>query len=489
MPSRVPALRPTSLALACLLASAAMPAVASPATAATPAVSAAASLDAQTMEGARRLVAAAGSDTGAYGIVESLTTEVGPRMAGSPAFERAVAWAQARFKALGYDRVLLEPVTFPQWQRGHESAEVLSPFPQRLVLTTLGGSPGTGGKPLDADVVEFATLDALKAAPAGSLAGKIAYISNRMERFRDGHGYGPAVGARSAGGEAAAKGAIALLIRSIGTDHDRMPHTGMTRYPAGTTPIPAAALSNPDADLLSNMVRRGNPVRVRLDIDAGFTGKSVTTWNVIGELRGRGKLADEAVVIGGHLDSWDLGTGAIDDGAGVAITMAAGALIAKNGKRPLRTIRVVAFANEEQGLHGGRAYAETHKAELDAQQLGAESDFGGGRVYRFSASVAPQARPVVDQIGALLAPLGIEYAVDAGGPGPDIGPFAKLGMPWAQLAQDGTDYFDYHHTANDTLDKIDAKALDQQAAAYAAMAYAAANSPVDFGRNEKVGSE
>jgi hypothetical protein len=481
--ARAPALRPSSLALACLLACAALPAVA------TPTISAAASLDTRTMEGAQRLVAAAGSDTGAYAIVESLTTEVGPRMAGSPSFERAVAWAQARFKSLGYDRVLLEPVTFPVWERHHESAEVLSPFPQRLVLTTLGGSPGTGGKPLDAEVVEFATLDALKAAPAGSLAGKIAFISNRMERFRDGHGYGPAVAARSAGGEAAAKGAVALLIRSIGTDHDRMPHTGMTRYPAGTTPVPAAALSNPDADLLSNMVRRGQPVRVRLDIDAGFNGKSVTTWNVIGELRGRGKLADEVVVIGGHLDSWDLGTGAIDDGAGVAITMAAGALIAKNGKRPLRTIRVVAFANEEQGLHGGRAYAETHKAELDAQQLGAESDFGGGRVYRFSASVAPQARPVVDQIGALLAPLGIEYAGDVGGPGPDIGPFARLGMPWAQLAQDGTDYFDYHHTANDTLDKLDAKALDQQAAAYATMAYAAANSPVDFGRNEKVGSE
>jgi hypothetical protein len=482
MPLRPTAPRRSILALACLFAFAAGAAHADPA------VSAAAALDASTLAAAQRLVAAAERDTGAYAIVESLTTEVGPRMAGSPAFDRAVAWAQAKFKALGYDRVYLEPVSFPQWERRHESAEVLAPYPQRLVLTTLGGSIGTGGKPLEAEVVEFATLEALKAAPDGSLAGKIAYVSNRMARFKDGHGYGPAVAARSGAGVASGKGAVGYLVRSIGTDHDRMPHTGMQRYPEGATPVPAAALANPDADLLSNMLRRGHPVRVRLDIDAGFSGKTVTAYNVIGEIRGR-KAPNEVVVIGGHLDSWDLGTGAIDDGAGVAITMAAGALVGKLDTRPRRTIRVIAFANEEQGLHGGRAYAEAHQGELDAQQLGAESDFGGGRVYRFSASVAPAARPVVDQIGALLAPLGIAYAVDAGGPGPDIGPFAKAGMPWAQLAQHGSDYFDYHHTANDTLDKVEAKALDQQAAAYAAMAYAAANSPVDFGRNEKVGSE
>ena len=196
-------------------------------------------------------------ESGAYAIVESLTTEVGPRMAGTPAFDRAVAWAQAKFKALGYDKVYLEPVTFPQWRRGHENAEVLSPFPQRLLITTLGGSIGTGGKPLDAEVVEFATLDALKAAPAGSLNGKIAYISNRMQRFKDGHGYGPAVAARHGGAsEAAKKGALALLIRSIGTDRDRLPHTGIMEYAAGVEKIPAAALSNPDADLLSNMLKR-----------------------------------------------------------------------------------------------------------------------------------------------------------------------------------------------------------------------------------------
>ncbi len=471
----MPKLRNLSLVLACCLG--------------TASAQAAAGLDPHSLANARKLAAAADTDTGAYAIVEGLTTEIGPRLAGSEAFDRAMDWAEARFKSLGYDRVYREPVSFPQWVRRHESAEVLSPFPQRLAMTALGGSVGTGGKPLDAEVVEFATLDALKAAPEHSLDGKFAYISNRMERFKDGHGYGPAVAARGGAGEAAKRGAIGLLIRSIGTDHDRMPHTGATRYTDGVTKIPAAALSNSDADLLSNMVRRGKPVRVRLDIDAEWTGKTVQAYNVIGEIRGRGKLADEVVVIGGHLDSWDLGTGAIDDAAGVGITMAAGALIGKLDKRPMRTIRVIAFANEEQGLYGGRAYAETHKAELDLQQLGAESDFGGGRIYRFSANAAPEARPVIDQIGAILEPLGIAYALDIGGAGPDIGPFAKAGMPWAQLAQDGTNYFDYHHTANDTLDKIEPKALDQQAAAYAAMAYAAAQSPVDFGRSSSPGAE
>jgi hypothetical protein len=479
-----------TLALACCLAvTSAHAAAVAPASATAVASTPGPLFDAHTLSNARKLVAAAHADTGAYAIVEGLTTEIGPRMAGSPAFERAMDWAEARFKSLGYDRVYREPVDFPQWERHHETGQVLSPFPQPLVLTALGGSVGTGGKPLDADVVQFATLDALKAAPAGSLAGKIAFISNRMERFKDGHGYGPAVAARSGASEASGKGAVALLIRSIGTDNDRMPHTGMQRYAEGAVKVPAAALSNPDADLLVNMLKRGKPVRVRLDIDVGFTGKTVHAWNVIGEMRGRGKLADEVVVIGGHLDSWDLGTGAIDDGAGVAISMAAGAMIGKLDKRPMRTIRVIAFANEEQGLLGGRAYAQTHKDELDAQQLGAESDFGGGRVYRFSASVSPAARPVVDEIATVLAPLGIAYGGDAGGASSDIGPFAKVGMPWAQLAQDGTDYFDYHHTANDTLDKLDAPALDQQAAAYAAMAYLAAQSPVDFGRSSGAGSE
>jgi hypothetical protein len=428
---------------------------------------------------AERLRDEASKGSGAYAIVESLTTEVGPRMAGTPGDAAAVAWAQAKFKALGYDRVYLQEVTFPAWHRRHERGEVLAPFPQPLHLTALGGTVGTNGA-LEAEVVEFATLDALKAAPDASLAGRIAFISNRMERRKDGSGYGPAVAARGGASEAAKKGASALLIRSIGTDHDRMPHTGAQRYAEGATKIPAAALSNPDADLLAAMLTRGQPVKVRLDIDVGFDG-TATSHNVIGEIRGRGK-PEEVVVIGGHLDSWDLGTGAIDDGAGVAITMAAGALIGRLDRAPRRTVRVVAFANEEQGLYGGKAYAEAHAAQVALHQVGAESDFGAGRIYSFRAGVAPVAEPAVERIATVLAPLGIAYEKGVGGPGPDIGPSVKNGMPWAQLAQDGTDYFDYHHTANDTLDKIEPAALDQQVAAYVVLAYLAAETRVDFGK-------
>ena len=422
---------------------------------------------------------AAMQGTEAYAIVESLTTEVGPRMPGTPADARGVDWAIAKFHALGYDRVWTEPVTFPVWERGHERAEVLSPYPQPLVLTALGGSVGTGG-PLEAEVVEFATLADLVAADPAAVAGKIAYVSYRMGRFRDGAGYGPAVGARANGAvEAARKGAVAVLIRSIGTDSDRLPHTGTMRYADGVERIAAAALSNPDADLLSNMLRRGQPVRLRLDIEAGMTG-TYTSQNVIGEITGS-ERPDEVVLIGGHLDSWDLGTGAIDDGAGVAITMAAGAAIGRLERPPARSVRVIAWANEEQGLIGARHYAAAHGDAIETHLIGAESDFGAGRIYAFRAGVDDDARPAIRRIGEVLAPLGIATEDEGGGPGPDVGPLVARGMAWAQLAQDGSDYFDWHHTANDTLDKIEPAALDQQVAAYAAFAYLAAAAEGDFG--------
>ncbi len=424
--------------------------------------------------------ALAGSE--AYGFVEGLTTEVGPRLAGSEADARAVEWTRRRFEAMGFDTVYLEPVTFPVWLRHRESAQVLAPFPQNLVVTALGGSIGTGDAPLDAEVVEFANLDALKAAPEGSLAGKIAFISNRMVRFRDGRGYGPAVGARSNGAvEAARKGASAILIRSIGTSNDRFAHTGTMRYLPDVPRIPAAALSNPDADQLVRMLRGGQPVRVRLDISAETIGE-YTSHNVIAEVTGR-ELPHEVVTLGGHLDSWDQGTGAIDDGAGVAITAVAGAMIGQLERAPRRTIRVIAYANEEQGLYGGKAYAEARAAagQINDHQLGMESDFGAGRVYALRAGVAPQAWPVIERIGQVLAPLGIATEAGVGGPGPDVGPIVAKGATWAQLAQDGTDYFDYHHTPNDTLDKIEPAALDQQVAAYAVLAYLAAETTVDFG--------
>ena len=420
------------------------------------------------------------SDTTGWNVVESLTTEVGPRMAGSEADARAVAWAKETFVQLGFDRVWTEPVTFPKWERRSESARVLGSFAQPLHITALGGSPAGS---IEAEVVRFADLAALQAAPAGSLAGKIAYVDYQMVAARDGSGYGPGSAVRSKGPSAAiAKGAIGFLMRSAGTDSHRVPHTGITRFDDGLTPIPVAALSVPDAGQLTRLLARG-PVRIALELDCGWDGQ-YTSHNVIGEITGS-QRPDEVVVIGGHLDSWDLGTGAVDDGAGVAITMAAGHLIGRLPTAPKRTIRVIAFANEEQGLYGGKVYAANRAAagELEKQIIAAESDFGAGRIYAFNTgSPAPDdSRQATAQIAAVLAPLGIALAEGQGGPGPDISPLAAMGGAWGWLAQDGSDYFHLHHTADDTLDKIEPAALAQNVAAYTVFAYLAAQAEGDFG--------
>ena len=457
-------------------------------------------IDATSLAMAGRIRDDAMRDTEAYEILESLTTEVGARAAGTPADARAVEWAKRQFESLGYDRVVTEPVAFPVWHRRHERVEIASPFPHALEATALGGSVGTGGRPLEAEVVEFATFEALKGATEDVVRGRIVFVGNRMARAKDGSGYGPAVAVRSGGAHAAAKlGAVALVIRSIGTDSHRFAHAGMgvsssmlvdpayageiRRTSTGlaylSTPIPAVAISNPDADLLSRVLERSQPVRMTLDLDVGYDGEYVSQ-NVIGDLTGT-ERPDEVVLIGGHLDSWDLGTGAIDDGAGVALTMAAGSTIRRIAGAAKRTIRVVAFANEEQGLWGAQAYAQAHRDEIARHVLGAESDFGAGRVYAVRFEVAEHARAAAASIAEALAPLGIVADGKPASPGPDLIPITRAGMAHAQLAQDGTDYFDYHHTADDTLDKVDPKALDQNAAAYAVFAYLAAQAEGDFG--------
>ncbi|MEO7068627.1 MAG: M20/M25/M40 family metallo-hydrolase [Rhodanobacter sp.] len=420
-------------------------------------------------------------DTG-YRIVSSLTTEVGPRMAGSDADQRARDWAKAKFRELGYDKVYTEPVTFPLWVRHSEHAEIVSPFPQPLVLTALGYSPGTPKGGLTAQVVKFDTLAALKAADSASIKGKIVYVGYRMERAKDGHGYGMGSAVRTAGPViAASKGAAAYLLRSAGTDaHQRIAHTGVTGFTDPKASIPAAALSNPDADQLERILGYDKPVSIKLDLDCGIVGE-YTGANVIGEITGR-KHPDQVVAIGGHLDSWDPGTGAIDDGAGVAIAMAAGKLIRDLPQRPDRTIRVIAFANEEMGLWGGRAHADKHANEVAKFQLGTESDFGAGKIWRMSASVKPEARDAIGQIAKVLEPIGVAYdASRAGGGGPDLSQMHGKGMAALSLTQDGTKYFDWHHTANDTLDKIDPAELAQNVAVYAAFSYMAAQADGNFG--------
>ncbi len=447
-----------------------------------------------------QLQAKALSDQTAWQVVEDLTSEVGARLAGSPSDARAVAFMQDRFKALKFDRVWLEPVRFPIWERRTESARIVSPYPQSLSVTALGASIGTGKKPLRGQIVMFDSVESLKAASDQSAKNKIVFIKKRMQQSHDGAGYGQAVGARSQGAhEAARLGAKAILIRSIGTSDDRFAHTGtgvnrgeilddakrLEKYklthsgiPIIATEVPAAALSNPDADQLERLLARGNPIEIELQLDVGFKGE-YTSHNVIGQINGREK-PDEIVLIGGHLDSWDLGTGAIDDGAGVAITTAAAYLISQLPERPRRSIRVVAFANEESGLYGGKAYVDAHQDELSNHQIAAESDFGADVIYALGTRVAVDALGVVDEIMQALAPLNIRRASNNSGAGPDLRYLFLAGVPTAELLQNGEDYFDYHHTANDTLDKIDPKKLQQNVAAYATFAYFAAETETRF---------
>jgi len=423
------------------------------------------------------------NDGTAYKFVTDLTTEIGPRLAASDNDAKAREWVIARFKALGFDKVYSEPVTYPKWVRRHESGAIVSPFPQNLVVTALGHSFPTPAGGLTAEVVRFENLDALKAADPATVKGKIVYVGFRMQRHKDGHDYGTGSSIRVDGPPlAASKGAGAFLLRSAGTDaSDRMAHTGVTGFAdASANGIPAAALSNPDADQLERVLAYGKPVTVKLDLDVGFDGE-YTGANVIGEVTGS-KHPDQIIDIGGHLDSWDPGTGAIDDAAGVAITAAAAHLIKQMPQRPERTIRVIAFANEEAGLYGGKAYAQQHAGEVARHVLGTESDFGSGPIWRMSASVKPQARAAIAQIAAVLKPLGVDYdETKSGGGGSDLSQMHAKGMAALTLLQDGAHYFDVHHTANDTLDKIDPKELAQNVAVYAAWAYMAAQADGDFG--------
>lgn len=417
----------------------------------------------------------------AYRLTESLTTEVGPRLGGSANDAKAVAWAKAKFEQLGFDRVTLEPVTFRRWIRGEETAEVIKPFAQPLTITALGRSNPTPAQGITGELVHFATLDALKQAPASEVKGKIVFISNRMERHKDGSGYGKAVVARSMASQVtAAKGGIGVIIRSIGTDNNRTPHTGVMRYDEKIPAVPAGAVSNPDADLLVNMLNRKQAVTIKYRLTSHW-GEEYTSYNVIGDMLGS-EHPEQMIVIGGHLDSWDLGTGAIDDASGCAITMATASLIKQQLGSLKRTVRVVLFANEEYGLSGAEAYQQKYQSQMQNHILAGESDFGAGTIYGFSTQVAEHAMPVVKQITQLLKPLGIEYKGNQGGYGPDLIPLRQQGgVAVFSLNQDGTQYFDYHHTANDTLDKIDPKQMAQNVAAWIVVVALAANSPQDFG--------
>src|SRR5271154_6857943 len=418
------------------------------------------------------------NDPAAFNFVESLTTEIGQRLAGTEAHKRAVAWAEAKLKGTGFDNVHSEPFTLPAWIRGAESAEIVGPVPQHLAITALGGSVATGAGGIEAEIALFRTYAELLAAPPGSLNGKIAVVTQRMVRAQDGSGYGAANPIRRAGpSEAAKRGAVAYLLRSLGTDNHRLPHTGALNYEDGAPRIPAAALSIPDAEQLERLAALG-PVKIRLLLTPTVR-ESAPSWNVVGEIKG-GERPDEIVLIGAHLDSWDLGTGATDDGAGIAIVFGAARLIAGLPQRPSRTIRVVLFGAEEMNFSGA-AYAQAHEGETQKIVVAGEADFGARNVYSIQLPAGAAASDFGKTLQRIVAPLGanVDRRPALGG-GEDIRDLQRAGVPTASLRQDGFDYFDTHHTADDTLDKIDPKQLDQAVAVWTVFTYLAAASDVDF---------
>ena len=430
---------------------------------------------------AKMLRAQAMMGSNAMAIVTSLTTEVGPRLAGSQAEARARVWAIKTLTEKGFANVRNEPFEMNAWERHEEGAEILTPYPQPLAVTALGGSVSTKEDGLSAEVELFETLEDLKRAPAGSLSDRIAYVGHAMQRTQDGSSYGYFNEARTAGPSiAAGKGAVGYLIRSVGTDSHRFPHTGSLRYQQGVPRIPALALSNPDADQLERIAEEGKTLSVRIKVDSSEV-PAAQSGNVIAEVVGR-EVPEEIVVIGAHLDSWDLGTGAIDDGAGVGITMAALELIKDAGLAPRRTIRLVLWGAEEVGLLGAKAYRDRYEAALGQHVIGSESDFGGGRVWKVTADSRTNAGDALfAEIARLLAPIGIAPGSDnQPGGGPDLYPLIAAGVPTLRLHQDGRDYFDLHHTADDTVDKLDAASLDQNVAAFAVFAWLAADSEVSF---------
>jgi carboxypeptidase Q len=420
-------------------------------------------------------------------IVESVSTEVGPRRMGTEGDQRVIAWSQEKFKELGFDRVWTESVELDRgWIRGEAKAEVLAPYPHNIVMTALGYSVGTDGD-LVGEIVEFPSYDDLLAVPEGdSLKGKIAFVSYSMADYVAPEGsnrgaYGEGTRARAAGRvEAAKRGAEAFIIRSVGIDNNRNGHTGSGyEYEEGVRKIPTAAMSAPDAILLQNMLRRGNPVTLKMNLTAEIVGPQMSA-NIIGEITGR-EDPDRFVLLGAHVDSWDEGTGALDDGAGIGSMMAAAAFIGQMEQRPRRSIRVILFSGEEIGFYGVYAYMKKHGDNIDAHLLGAEVDTGGGRANTLRSGVGDQSLALVREMHKLVEPLGIEFNDENNANAQsDMSELSKAGMPALHLRQNSNDYFKYHHTPNDTFDKIIPEDMRYLTAAYATLFFVAAEMDVDF---------
>ena len=417
---------------------------------------------------AATIISTATANDDAWQRLALLTDTFGHRLSGSAALEAALKWSADEMKK-DFDDVRLEPVMVPRWVRGAESLEIVSPFPSGLVILGLGNSVGTGATPIEAEVLvvhSFADLD----ANAARAKGRIVLFNVPYST------YGETVQYRGAGpSRAAALGAVAALVRSVGPPGLRTPHTGALRYSSDRPQIPAAAVTTEDADRLQRMQDRGTKVVLRLRMDAKFLPDAQSA-NLVADYRGR-EFPEEIVAIGCHIDSWDVGAGATDDGGGCIAMWEAVRVLKKLNLRPRRTIRVVFWTNEENGLRGGNAYRDRHKAELSKHVMMLESDGGVFAPTGFGFTGPPRARSLVTEIGSLLSPIGAEHIGPNGG-GADIGPSVEAGdLPAMSLEVDGGKYFLIHHTPADTVDKIEPEDIAKSVAAIAVMSYVVADMP------------
>lgn len=433
-----------------------------------------------------RIVGEALTSDEAYRSLGELTDQIGSRPSGSPQLDQAVAWAQARMKEGGLSAVRAEPVTVPVWVRGAERAALVAPVERPLSMLGLGHSVGTPPGGITADAVVVESFEALGRLPAEAVRGRIVVFDVPYA------GYGETVRYRAVGASMAARaGAVAALVRSIGPVSYDTPHTGTLVYQPDAPAIPAAALTIEDAALLHRISARGQTPRIHLEM-AAHEAADAASANVVGELPGR-ERPDEIVLLGAHLDSWDVGQGAQDDGVGVVEAIEAARLLRRLGLSPRRTLRVVLFTNEESGLAGGKAYLAAHRAELSRHLVAIESDSGGGPMQSFSIELRPpvegpappepagEARlqalydrtlPRFARVAQLLLPL--EVTLKRGHSGADLGPLLGAGVLGVGAEHDTSHYFDVHHTRADTLDKIDARAMRRNVAVITAFAYLAA---------------
>lgn len=417
---------------------------------------------------ADRLIDAATANRHAYDRLAELVDRFGPRLSGSRSLERAMDWARAQMEQDGLENVRSEPVMVPHWVRGEESATLVRPWHKSLAMLGLGGSVGTPARGITAPVLVVSSFDDLK-AHAAEAKGKIVLFDAPFVS------YGQTVRYRTNGAiEAARVGAVASLIRSVASYSVYTPHTGVMRYDSTVPKIPHAAITVEDAEMLHRMQDRGQPVVVNLKMSAK-TLPDARSQNIMAEVTGREKPG-EVVIISGHMDSWDVGQGAMDDGGGAVAAWEAVRLMHELGLRPRRTVRVVLWTNEENGTRGGEAYARDHQAQLDGHVLAIESDAGVFRPLGFGFSGTPAALQVVSQVGKLLNRIGAGQ-VTRGGGGEDISPMMRQGVPGMGLQVDGQRYFWFHHSNADTLDKLDPGEMARCVAALAVMAYVVADLP------------